>query len=509
MGGAIRNFMVNSGEYERFKQQLQSHLGNDILLTRNFSHIMVVDSEMQMYFSNQLPFDELINVKDMIYLTDIGLLDETIQLVSSSRESQHQMVRNSTGELMDIQVHQFIEQYFILIITVIGNYFEIEEETKLNNDKYRTLVNHSAIPFFELDMRKVLELLSEYDDDLETIDDELWYEIYDTTKISYYNQSYKDLYSIDLQLPRLSGKELMKRFPSQKVLFKDFIQQWFAGEKLITIESEIMTEQGIPKYILGSYSTLYGHGREFLLASIQDITKLREYKQRLARKRALLYQSMKMWGVGKMISSITHDFNTYLALLQSQLDLLIIQEDQKEMIDTIRTTLRQASQLSRNILNYTRMQDEHQTIIIDHQIPELLERLSIILKQQITIKTDLHAGNAEIDLSQQEMEQLLLNLLMNANDAIPKGGVVEISTKLEAIGDEQYVQLRFKDNGEGMDEDTIQHLFDPFFTTKSERMGTGLGMSIIKDITKKHRGQIKVNSIPGQGTTFVIEFPFD
>jgi PAS domain S-box-containing protein len=252
------------------------------------------------------------------------------------------------------------------------------------------------------------------------------------------------------------------------------------------------------------------------LAVKEDITE----QKRLERQ---LIQAQKMEAIGNLAGGVAHDFNNLLGVIIGYSDVLLTKiskgEQTGKFVEEIRKAGRQAASLTHQLLSFSRRQVlqpevlDMNTIVID--IKKMLERL---IGEDIELITDFGSELDPVKADRGQVGQVLMNLALNARDAMPEGGRITIKTENVAL-DEKYcktysyarpgmfVCLSVTDTGIGMGRETISHIFEPFFTTKKEGQGTGLGLSVIYGIVKQHEGWINVYSEPGQGSVFRVYFP--
>jgi two-component system cell cycle sensor histidine kinase/response regulator CckA len=244
---------------------------------------------------------------------------------------------------------------------------------------------------------------------------------------------------------------------------------------------------------------------------------------REAQLQRQLLQAQKMEAVGTLAGGIAHDFNNLLQAITGYSELLMGGKNQKDPefddLKRIYDSSKRGADLVKSLLLFSRkVQPELRPVDLNHEIVEVQKLLSHTIAK--TIKIDLRlSGKLESVLGDtSQIGQVLMNLCVNARDAMPDGGTLTIETtnvQLDkdycAVHPEEkpgpYVLLAVSDTGQGMDKETLSQIFDPFFTTKGVGKGTGLGLATVFGIVKQHGGQITCYSEPGQGTTFKIFFP--
>ncbi len=257
----------------------------------------------------------------------------------------------------------------------------------------------------------------------------------------------------------------------------------------------------------------------------RDISQRRRAEEERARLDAQLRQSQKLEAIGTLAGGIAHDFNNILAVIMGYSELALRQAREGRAnpadLEQVLAVSRRAQGLVRQIMSYSR-RDEPQMAVLDlnQVVGEAAELLKRTLPKQISLELDLQPGLAAMRGDPVQIEQVLINLATNARDAMPQGGRLLFHTSdrfLESqsqVGQEElspgrYLRLLVRDQGQGMDQATLERIFDPFFTTKAPGQGTGLGLSSVYGIIRSHGGHIACQSQPGQGASFELYFPAD
>jgi PAS domain S-box-containing protein len=264
-----------------------------------------------------------------------------------------------------------------------------------------------------------------------------------------------------------------------------------------------------------------GEGRAVrMIGTHMDITEQKEAEAENARLQGQLLQAQKLESVGRLAGGIAHDFNNLLTVINGYSDLLLRElasdDPHREIIREIRTVGLRAASLTRQLLAFSRKQIRHpQPLIIDATIRDMQHMIARLLGEDVQLKMKLNAGGAAIFADPGQFDQVLMNLVVNARDAMLGGGTLTIETKeQDSNGSEQnqgpprsWIAIAVQDTGIGMDKATQAHLFEPYFTTKESGKGSGLGLSTIHGIVAQSSGHIEVESAPGSGTTFRIYLP--
>jgi two-component system, cell cycle sensor histidine kinase and response regulator CckA len=268
-----------------------------------------------------------------------------------------------------------------------------------------------------------------------------------------------------------------------------------------------------------------------LLRMVEDIgLKIGQFGERartegvLRETEAQLRQAQKMEAVGRLAGGMAHDFNNLLTVIRGYSELLLGRlgstDDMRKDMEEVKKAADRASGLTRQLLAFSRRQFIAAKVLdlntLVANMDGMLRRL--VGEDLVELNAELDASTGSIKADPGQVEQVIMNLVVNARDAMPKGGRLTIETTNVTIGKEasldavgmapgSYVMLAVRDNGHGMDAETKSHLFEPFFTTKEKGKGTGLGLSTVYGIVKQSGGNIIVESVPGRGTTFRIYFP--
>jgi two-component system cell cycle sensor histidine kinase/response regulator CckA len=239
-----------------------------------------------------------------------------------------------------------------------------------------------------------------------------------------------------------------------------------------------------------------------------QVVVLRDITERTNLRQQLL-QAQKMESVGRLAGGIAHDFNNVLSVMRGQVELLQddleVLESARARIDSVQRATDRAAALTDDLMAFSRQRDEPEPFDVHDRLHDVTELFHQVLGSAVTLELDLGASPATIVADPNRLEQAVLNLVVNARDAMPTGGRVRIATRTDPTTRE--FVLSVTDTGAGMDEATRARIFEPFFTTKPPGFGTGLGLSTTDDIVRSSGGTIEVDSQRGRGTTFTLRFP--
>ena len=287
---------------------------------------------------------------------------------------------------------------------------------------------------------------------------------------------------------------------------------------------------GLPRQVDGAYDVEYRvvrpdgavrwiHDRAFpvrgpdgtvdrIVGLANDITAHRQLEDQYR-------QAQKMEGIGQLAGGVAHDFNNLLSVIQGNSSLLLMNyplaPEIEEFIEEIHLASERAAALTRQLLVFSRRQPlQPRDLDLNEVVTGVTKMLGRVLGEDVTVTLRLSPAPVHVRADAGMMEQVLLNLAVNARDAMPRGGELTIETALVQPTDgaaEPAVRLRVSDTGVGIPESIRARVFEPFFTTKDVGKGTGLGLATVYSIVQQHKGRIDLVSEVGRGTTFSIEFP--
>lgn len=264
-------------------------------------------------------------------------------------------------------------------------------------------------------------------------------------------------------------------------------------------------------------------GSARVVVAHEDITELKRTEEALRQSEEQLRQSQKMEAIGKLAGGVAHDFNNLLMPIMGYSDLLLSHlvpgHALRRYAEQIKKVAKRAASLTHQLLAFSRKQVlQLEVLDLNAVVADMNKMLRRLIGEDIDLITIPDPGLGRIKADPGQIEQVIMNLAVNARDAMPRGGQLTIETanvELDEIYAQRhvgvqpgpYVMLAMSDTGCGMDEETRSRVFEPFFTTKAEGQGTGLGLSTVYGIVRQSGGHIWVYSEPGRGATFKIYLP--
>lgn len=289
------------------------------------------------------------------------------------------------------------------------------------------------------------------------------------------------------------------------------------GEILRNAEFRRKTKTGETVFVNASLAPLRGPNNEVIgvVSMIGDVTERKALDYRLR-------QAQKLEVLGRLSAGLAHEFKNMLMGISGYAEVLQLKfkpdDPDFESINDLLSCVDKAAKLTNQIQTFGKPKPiESAPVVINHLVKELEHMLKKLLGESIQLALNLTTDNCVISADRSQIEQVLVNLAINARDAMPAGGTFTIRTRLRTIheydiqgrtlvpGD--YIVIRISDTGVGMDEETRDHVFEPFFTTKRKGDRTGLGLALVYSTINQHKGYIEVSSKPGEGTVFRILLP--
>jgi PAS domain S-box-containing protein len=299
---------------------------------------------------------------------------------------------------------------------------------------------------------------------------------------------------IDGLIQLLAKKQISRDY---RIRHKNGEYRWVRDEQRLVCDAA-----GAPVEIVGSWV---------------DITERKALEEQLR-------QSQKMEAVGQLAGGVAHDFNNMLAVIRGNAELLLMDEDQhtaetRESLKHVVAASERAANLTRQLLTFSRKQImQAQPLVLNEVIANLTKMLKRVISENIELQCHYAEPLPYVQADTGMIEQVILNLVVNARDAMPDGGQLRVVTEQVALNEAharvnpearagEFACLVVSDTGTGIDPEVLPHIFEPFFTTKEIGKGTGLGLATVYGIVKQHQGWIEVSSQVGEGSTFRVFLP--
>jgi len=369
-------------------------------------------------------------------------------------------------------------------------YKELYEEIKKTEAVYRSVINSSADAILMSDMEG---------------------------EIRYINPSFIHLFGWSLEEMQDISTPFIPE--SEKYIYNALIKDIVAkGNPCKSFETRRRTKEDKLIEVSISVSRYDDHEGEpsGMLYIFRDISERKQLE-------AQLIQAQKMEAIGTLAGGIAHDFNNNLQGILACAEILLMGKNKDHpdyaKLKTIEKSAERASNLTKRLLVFGRkMDNKFEPVDLNHEVRQVSSILERTIPKMINVVLDLDKNVRRIKADSGQLEQIIMNLGLNARDAMPDGGILSFKTE-EITLDEKYctanpcykagtyVLLSVADSGCGMEEEVLKHIFEPFFTTKKKGHGTGLGLSMVYGIVKDHGGDITCTSAYGEGTTFSIFFP--
>ncbi|MEI7556882.1 PAS domain S-box protein [Candidatus Chlorohelix sp.] len=288
-------------------------------------------------------------------------------------------------------------------------------------------------------------------------------------------------------------------------------------------ENEYLTKSGEIRNVIAFFELMELEGIPYVLAILNDITENKKAQEELTKNREQLFQAQKMETVGRLAGGVAHDFNNLLTIIRGYTDLwemnLAENDPHREDLQEITKATQKAIALTHQLLSMSRRQLVQSKVVdLNELILDVEKMLGRLIGENIELVCELEKNLGKVQVDPSQIQQVILNLAVNARDAMPGGGRLKLRTYNVEINETysdkhllmkpgSYTMLEISDTGVGMDKETLNHIFEPFFTTKELGKGTGLGLSIVYGIVQRNEGHVWVYSEPTLGTIVKIYLP--
>ena len=319
--------------------------------------------------------------------------------------------------------------------------------------------------------------------------------------------------------PEAAPELLLLDFPvifAPEGSFETFRRKLVEGERGVSTDCAWVRRDGsrIQVRVTGRLVGEPGRPGAYLDVFAEDVTEMRRLEAELA-------DAQRMQAIGQLAGGVAHDFNNLLTVIGGHVELLLCElsdPETRERLDEVKAATGKAADLTRQLLAFGRRQVLRSRIVnLNKVIAKLMGMLRRVIKANVELRFEPGDAPATVNADPNEIERVLLNLAINAQDAMPVGGALTIETSNVEIDETtvgrdlprsgEYVQILVRDTGIGMDRETKARAFEPFFTTKHASEGSGLGLAVVYGVIRQSGGHISLESEPGAGTVFRIYLP--
>jgi PAS domain S-box-containing protein len=300
-----------------------------------------------------------------------------------------------------------------------------------------------------------------------------------------------------------------------KAVFRERMERILDGESLL-YETEHYRKDGTKISLEVSSRAIEVEGASIIQSFHRDVTEKKRLQQQILH-------SQKMDSIGLLAGGIAHDFNNILTSILGSTELLLLKDDVDEFTNrcaqNIEAVSRQAVNMVSKLLSFARRGSfEALSFSVNSVLNDTMEMVERLIPKDIEVTKELLEPSPAVEGDPSQFEQVVMNLMLNARDAMPGGGKLALRTSVVELGPAdldidanvtsgQYVRISVSDTGSGIEEEHLAHIFEPFFTTKEKGKGTGLGLAMLYGIVKEHKGYVTLQSTVGEGTTFYVYLP--
>jgi two-component system, cell cycle sensor histidine kinase and response regulator CckA len=447
----------------------------------------------------------------------VELADHTLLVNSDKREIP---IENNGAPIKDDEGNLY---GVVMVIRDISRRKNSERLIRENDERFRILFENNPISIWLEDLSAIKNFFNDLKNEgIEDIEDylkkhpEAIVNCAELIRIVDVNQATLVLYEANTKENLVTGIQ-NSRTPDWHAFFKNEIIGFWTGETSIQKDAKVKTLSGRERNVAIHCNVVPGFEESLaqVLISMTDIT------ERLKLEEQLL-QAQKMETIGTLAGGVAHDYNNMLSVILGYSEMALKNVQPEELLHDNLTEIRKAAlrsaEITRQLLAFARKQTiSPQILDLNKTVESMLKMLKRLIGENIGLAWCPSPDSLLVKMDPSQIDQILVNLCVNARDAIPDVGKITIETAV-AIIDETYcadhagfvpgnfVILAVSDSGTGMDRETLTKIFDPFFTTKGVGRGTGLGLSTVYGIVKQNCGYINVYSEPGNGTTFRIYF---
>lgn len=407
-----------------------------------------------------------------------------------------QKEKNEFGNLANLVADFFIQKD--KLISEVNERKKIEEALRQSENKLREIVEHSTNLFYTHTPDHVL---------------------------TYVSPQSRTFFDCEPEEALVRWTEFVTDNPINQEGYTKTQRAIETGQRQPPYELELVGKKGTKIWVEVHESPIVVNGQTVaVVGSLTDVTEKKTAEEAIRQSEDRIRHSQKMESIGTLAGGIAHDFNNLLAIIMGHASLLEMTKDKPQKVilsaEVIKKAVNRGAGLVNQILTFARKTDiRMESVDVKVVIDELVIFLQQTFSKAIIINTHFGKNIPPITADYNQIHQALLNISINARDAMPHGGTLSFTTKVVSkkelkhffseASELHYVCISVKDTGSGIDEQTRKRIFEPFFTTKEFGKGTGLGLATVYGIMHGHRGFIDVDSKIGIGTTFHLYFPLN
>jgi PAS domain S-box-containing protein len=429
-------------------------------------------------------------------------MDAVREVMAAVRNRDIEMVPGPQEEevlkLYNERLVRKLEQKMLQLEKETAALMETQAELRESREKYKDILDNIVNGYYEVDL---------------------------AGNLAFFNRACINIlgYS-EAELMGMNNQTFMDKENARKV-FETFHQVYTTGEPYRALDWELIRKDGTICYVDTSISLMrdkYDQAIGFR-GVLMDITERKQAEKKKKELEDQLHQAQKMESVGRVAGGVAHDFNNLLSIILGYGEILLEKLDDDAPVHEMASQIYQAGirarGLTRQLLAFSRKQVlEMKVVDVNHVVTGFEKLLRRLIGEDVQLTIAQSPDPLMVNADATQLEQVLMNLAVNARDAMPDGGVLNIDTCAVRVDEDDaegmpdlipgnYTLIEVSDTGAGMGKDILERIFEPFFTTKEMDKGTGLGLATCYGIIKQHQGNILVYSEPGQGTTFKIYLP--
>lgn len=427
---------------------------------------------------------------------------ELIQRVRQSRYgTEPALHRIASGEVRELEAHYSIihfrgREVIHAILIDVTERNRLMHELEASEQRYRTFMQLASEGIWRYEATEPIPIDLPEEEQIELM--------FTHGYLAECNSAYARMYgynSPDEMVGELLHERMFADNPTNREMLRQFIRN---GYRLNGVESVERDREGKERYILNSVVGIVEDGYLVRAWGVQiDITEMRRLQKELE-------QAYRLESIGRLAGGVAHDFNNLLTAILGYTELALeraTDETLRRYLEGVQKAAQRATGLTRQLLAYARKQiSQLQLISLPEWLEETRHLLSRLIPESVRLEIHCQPNIGTMTTDPDQLTQILLNLAVNARDAMPTGGTLTIRAYSLPDAPDQ-VALEVSDTGVGIPQEILPHIFEPFFTTKPVGQGTGMGLAAVRGIVDQMGGRIEVDTVVGKGTTFRVFLP--